>query len=116
MICEAFRDASVSDDPREQERFRLHAAACSACAAALESDRELLQAAAEWRRSAPAPAPTLEARITAAMAAAQNGHSVQGKRMVFPWWGLRVLILVSLTATPRACATPLGVGFVWHTG
>jgi hypothetical protein len=69
MNCELFRDALVSDDPKERAEAERHAASCQGCSELLEDDRELALEVAGWKAAAPAPPPGLEFRIASAISA-----------------------------------------------
>lgn len=65
MSCERMEQWLVSDDPRDLDAARQHAAACEECARLLTGDEAVLAAARAWRESGP----PLRAEFAAGLAA-----------------------------------------------
>ena len=66
-MCETIRRAIVSDAPEEMAELNRHALACADCAAFVEQESRLLEAAVRWREESVQPPAALERRIAAAI-------------------------------------------------
>ncbi len=66
--CERLREALAGDDQAERAALEEHAASCAACADEIGEVARLAAAARAWRDEQPEAPPSLERRVTAAIA------------------------------------------------
>jgi len=109
MNCNEFELAWVGDDESQRAAALEHAANCARCAEVVRADRELLERAAAWKRSATAPPAELERRIAASLSTegwiAEARDRAPGRpkshRSVWFWAAAAAAVILGIMFLPR---------------
>ena len=109
MKCREFELAWVGDDESLRSAAGAHAAGCARCAEVVRADREILEQAAAWKRSAVAPPAGLERRIAAGLSAdgwieetAETASSRPKSRgPVWIWAAVAAVVIFGITILAR---------------